>query len=316
MPQDPRCMSVTTSCMHASWNTTALHPLRTLFEPASRFSTQTACTTMANATCPCLAQPLADAVMPEGFCAFTLPVSIDQARSVLSLPGGNDVLALERGTESVVVLEDTDDDGVPDSKRVVAQADNLNHGIALYDGFLYASSDTTVYRWPWDSETNSVTGSSTIVINNINADGNGGAPQGHTTRTLEFDSFGRLYVSVGSNENVDPDSYRSRIRRFDIASSSPDESAVPSSAPSDSVQPSATPVPSSTTTVSLEPSGAPTESFQPSTSAAPSLNPTGSSQPSGRPIFVGKTISLFLSFTRTIRQCRTNQCTDSSSISD
>jgi glucose/arabinose dehydrogenase len=60
-------------------------------------------------------------------------------------------------------------------------------------------------------------GPPTIVINNINADGNGGAPQGHTTRTLEFDSLGRFYVSVGSNENVDPDAFRSRIRRFVIA---------------------------------------------------------------------------------------------------
>jgi glucose/arabinose dehydrogenase len=136
---------------------------------------------------------------------------------VLSLPGGSDLLALERGTESVVIVEDTDGDGVPDSKRTVAQADSLNHGMALFDGYLYASSDTTVYRWPWDETTNSVVGNSTIVINNINADGNGGAPQGHTTRTLEFDSLGRFYVSVGSNENVDADSFRSRIRRFDIA---------------------------------------------------------------------------------------------------
>jgi len=169
-----------------------------------------------NATCPCLMQPLANAAMPAGFCAFSLPVSIDEARSVLSLPGGSNVLALERGTESVVVLEDTDGDGVPDTKRVVAREGSLNHGLALHDGYLYASSDTTVYRWPWKAGTTSVTVDSTIVINNINEDGNGGAPQGHKTRTLAFDSVGRLYVSVGSNENVDPNSFRSRIRRFNI----------------------------------------------------------------------------------------------------
>ena len=173
-----------------------------------------------SAACPCLNQPLVDAVLPAGFCAFEIPVSINRARSVLSLPGGSDLLALERETESVVIMEDTDGDGVPDSKRTVAQADSLNHGMALFDGYLYASSDTTVYRWPWDETTNSVVGAPTIVINNINADGNGGAPQGHTTRTLEFDSFGRFYVSVGSNENVDADAFRSRIRRFDISNSS------------------------------------------------------------------------------------------------
>jgi glucose/arabinose dehydrogenase len=167
-----------------------------------------------NVSCPCLDQPLANAVMPTGFCAFSFPIVIDRPRSVLALPGGSDLLALERGTESVVLLQDTDDDGVPDARRTVATASSLNHGMAVNDGYLYASSDTTVYRWPWDGE--SFTGSEQIVINNVNADGNGGAPQGHKTRTLEFDSLGWFYVSVGSDENVDLNSFRSRIRRFDM----------------------------------------------------------------------------------------------------
>ena len=54
----------------------------------------------------------------------------------------------------------------------------------------------------------------------MNADGNGGAPHGHKTRTLAFDNQGRLYVSIGSAGNVDTNSYRSRIRRFDLTSSS------------------------------------------------------------------------------------------------
>ena len=37
-------------------------------------------------------------------------------------------------------------------------------------------------------------------------------------RTLAFDAEGKwLYVSIGSNGNVDGDSFRSRIRRFDIS---------------------------------------------------------------------------------------------------
>ena len=44
--------------------------------------------------------------------------------------------------------------------------------------------------------------------------GGGSSPNGHVTRTLEFDRLGRLYVSVGSQSNVDNDSFRARIRRF------------------------------------------------------------------------------------------------------
>ena len=60
-----------------------------------------------------------------------------------------------------------------------------------------------------------------MVIKNINADGHGGAPLGHTTRTIVFDSRGRLYVSVGSSQNVDQDSNRARIRRFAIPAAVP-----------------------------------------------------------------------------------------------
>lgn len=60
-----------------------------------------------------------------------------------------------------------------------------------------------------------------VVIENINADGRGGAPFGHTTRTLVIDKASNtLYVSVGSYSNIDVDSFRSRIRRFSLNDSS------------------------------------------------------------------------------------------------
>jgi glucose/arabinose dehydrogenase len=60
-----------------------------------------------------------------------------------------------------------------------------------------------------------------LIVINISADGMGGTPSGHTTRTLAFDTTGRIYVSVGSAGNVDTDSYRSRIRRCDLSSTLP-----------------------------------------------------------------------------------------------
>jgi glucose/arabinose dehydrogenase len=162
----------------------------------------------------CSLNPLSNAALSLGFCAHTLPIDIDQARSVIATSSSS-VLALERGSSSVVFFSDTDGDGLPDTKRTVAEAPRLNHGLALNEGYLYASSDQFVYRWPFsDSTTFDEVGDMEIVIENINADGTGGAPFGHTTRTLVFDESGRLYVSVGSASNVDPDSYRSRIRRF------------------------------------------------------------------------------------------------------
>lgn len=88
----------------------------------------------------------------------------------------------------------------------------LNHGIAYHNGFLYASNAFRVYRWPYKPGQFSAINPNTrqIVITNIVE------IAGLATRTLIFDDIGRLYISVGSGQNVDPDSYRSRIRRFNL----------------------------------------------------------------------------------------------------
>lgn len=88
----------------------------------------------------------------------------------------------------------------------------LNHGIAFHNGFLYASSPFTVYRWPYKpGQFSSIHPNTrqTVITNIVEI-------AGLQTRTLIFDDTGRLYISVGSGSNVDPNSYRSRIRRFNL----------------------------------------------------------------------------------------------------
>ena len=156
-----------------------------------------------------------NSVYEDGFSACEIPVSVNRARSILSL-GVSDMLVLERGTQAVIRVFDTDGDDVPDTKQIIATAPSLNHGLAIHDGYIYASRDTEVYRWSFSDDDFSSIGYQETVVTNMNADGNGGAPQGHRTRTLIFDAQGRLYISVGSNGNVDRDSHRSRIRRFEL----------------------------------------------------------------------------------------------------
>jgi glucose/arabinose dehydrogenase len=164
-----------------------------------------------NATC---GESLPEATLEAGFCAHVIPVEFDRPRSILAT-GNSDFLVLDRGTSSVLHVFDTNDDGLPDS-RVNVGASGGNHGLAYWEGHVYISSDTTVWRWKYELGSSSVESDAETVIFNMNADGNGGAPQGHTTRTLAFDGKGRLFISVGSNKNVDADSHRSRIRRFDL----------------------------------------------------------------------------------------------------
>lgn len=62
-----------------------------------------------------------------------------------------------------------------------------------------------------------ITLSEEFVVKNVNNDADGGWPRGRPGRVIEFDDQGRMYVSVGSVENVDASSFRSRIRRFDVS---------------------------------------------------------------------------------------------------
>jgi glucose/arabinose dehydrogenase len=123
---------------------------------------------------------------------------------------------------NVTVLFDADGNGSSaDGERATfATAPGLNHGIAFSRdaAYVYASSATAVFRWPYASGARRAAGDAEVVVSGIP----GG---GHVTRTLVFDSSGRLYVSVGSASNVDVDAElvqtRAQIRRFEIPETLP-----------------------------------------------------------------------------------------------
>jgi glucose/arabinose dehydrogenase len=171
---------------------------------------------------------LPNATLPPNFSAIEFPVTVDKIRSILSIDQ-NRCLVLERltddvgdetGVGNVVLLEDSwaDPVGILDQRRIVATAPFLNHGLAIHKNYLYASSDSHVYRWPYDAVAVNVTGEMEVVIENMNAFNDKGDTTetvgNHVTRTLIFDDQDRLLVSVGSIGNIDNDSFRARIRRF------------------------------------------------------------------------------------------------------
>lgn len=148
-----------------------------------------------------------NAWVPDGFVAWEWASNLQEPRGIIIDPEGM-VLVAEEG--NVVALWDIDANGVSDEQErvTIATAPGLNHGIALSGGYLYASSASTVYRWLYDAPREDL-GTAAEVITEI-------PTGGHSTRTLLFDNE-YLYVSVGSEANVDPDSSRAQIRRFPIA---------------------------------------------------------------------------------------------------
>lgn len=148
---------------------------------------------------------LAGASVPAGYCAYVWASDLNRPRGVV-VDANGDLLVSDNGR--VVLLHDDNGNGVSDDDErvvLVTQA-GLNHGIAVNSGFLYASTPTTVFRWPYAGNRQPLGNAQQVVT---------GIPNGgHVTRTLLFDAQGRLYVSVGSGSNVDDDSRRARLIRY------------------------------------------------------------------------------------------------------
>jgi glucose/arabinose dehydrogenase len=161
-----------------------------------------------------------DAWTADGFCAGIVPVSLNLPRSITAITTttASEFVTLERGTESVVIVEDLDFDGIPESYRRLVTLDGLFHGFTFTSTHLYASTSNDVFRWKFDFDNKNVTSVEERVITNITFDGQKLVDDSyHSTRTLVWEpETETLYVHVGSTENVDENSYRARIRRFSI----------------------------------------------------------------------------------------------------
>jgi len=151
---------------------------------------------------------LSEGKVPTGYCVWRFAENLGSPRGITRDSRGQ-LLVIESGKNSITLLYDDDGDSYSSAteRLTIAQAAGLNHGIALANGFLYASSDTTVYRWPYDG-TRKALGTPQTVVTGMPASGN------HSTRTLLFDDQGNLYINVGSAANVDSNASRARIVRY------------------------------------------------------------------------------------------------------
>jgi len=152
------------------------------------------------------ATPLPYAKVADGFCAFVWASGLSAPRGVLVAPN-NDVLVVEQSQNRITVL--FEQNGVI-SRAILAQGGGLNHAIKIHQGYLYASSASAVYRWPYTTGQRTNLGTPQTVVTGI-------PTGGHATRSLELED-NVIYVQVGSQNNIDRTSVRSRISTFDVSS--------------------------------------------------------------------------------------------------
>ena len=153
--------------------------------------------------------------LPDGFAIDVFAEGgFKTLRWAIEGPGG-DIFAADATSNTITLLRDTNNDGKADSRLPFASGLNRPFGMAIQNGYFYVGNTDAVVRWKYTPGQTSVTGAPQTIAT-LPGGGN------HWTRTLAFSPDGsKLYVTVGSKSNVDPEP----APRASILEMNPDGSA-------------------------------------------------------------------------------------------
>lgn len=140
---------------------------------------------------------------PEGFKVELYADEVRNARWLALTPDG-DVLLARSKDDTISLLRDTDKDGKPDKNETFGDKSNKLHmpfGMAFADGHFYVGNTDAVRRYPWKSGQLKLEGEGEEITKLP-----GKGYNEHWTRNVVASPDGKwLYVSVGSESNVDPE---------------------------------------------------------------------------------------------------------------
>lgn len=135
--------------------------------------------------------------LPEGFGAQIVADSLGQARHIVVNDAGDIYVKLNevRNGNGILVLSDKDKDGKAD--EITGFGNYGGTGITIKNGYLYASSNTTVFRYKLDGQ-GKVTDTQhpdTLVYGLIDR-------SQHNSKSIVLDDSGYIYVNIGAYSNI------------------------------------------------------------------------------------------------------------------
>jgi len=130
--------------------------------------------------------------VPVGFRISLYARDVANVRWLQPMPNG-DVYASRRDQGDVLLLRDTNGDGMADEKKIVAQNLKFAHGLAHRQGKLYITSDKKVLVA--DIQSDGSLSNPRVIIDDLPDAGQ------HPNRTIAFGPDGMLYITAGSTCN-------------------------------------------------------------------------------------------------------------------
>lgn len=132
-------------------------------------------------------------ILPNNFKMGVFVQGLEKPRDLQFSPNGT-LLVSNMGAGQVLALVDKNNDGIADEKQVIISNLDNPHGLAFFNDKLFVASETSVNRYNWDEQNLTATFDKKVL--NLPTAG------GHFTRSIIFDSMGKMYVSIGSTCNV------------------------------------------------------------------------------------------------------------------
>lgn len=137
--------------------------------------------------------------VPAGFQVNVFAEGLDRPRWLALTPNG-DVLVTETRRNRIRLLRDGDQDGVAETKKTFATAENgvnIPFGMAFSDNAFFLANSASVLRFPYQQGQEQLTGSGQKIT-----DLPGGGYNQHWTRNVVVSpDQSKLYVSIGSESN-------------------------------------------------------------------------------------------------------------------
>ncbi|MBL4676018.1 MAG: PQQ-dependent sugar dehydrogenase [Mucilaginibacter sp.] len=140
--------------------------------------------------------------LPKGFSAITVADSVPGAARHIAVNSNGDIYVKLRFPDKAggnAALRDTNGDGRADIIQKFADYEDkgtYGTGMRVYNGYLYFSSETNVFRTKLDSASHIPQGEPELVIHD---------PAGqheHDSKPLAFDDAGHIYVAFGAASNA------------------------------------------------------------------------------------------------------------------
>ena len=137
--------------------------------------------------------------------------------NIIGASGSED---LNKSANNIILLRDTDGDGIADKKFIFLSGLNQPYGMLILNNWFYVANTDGIWRYPYKSGQTKIASAGTKVVR-LPA----GGYNNHWTRNLRADKTGeKIYVAVGSGTNDAEQGMANEARRADILLINPDGS--------------------------------------------------------------------------------------------